>query len=109
MSITDEQKEYIQLVAKTTAQETVDKCIVKLPCKEHANKIDDHNKILHDGLKQTTERLEKEVKRLNEREEKRETEKRTGRQAFWRAFIIGIGVSGFGAILGMLITHFVGG
>ena len=103
MAITKEQKEYFKLLAQTTAQETVDKCISKLPCKSHIEKIDDHDRLLHNGLKQSVERLETEIKKMNGREEQKVTEQRTGRRAFWRAFSIGIGVTAIGAIIGYLI------
>lgn len=88
--------EYIEKTAQLAALEAVNGMKNSLPCKDNIKKIDDHDNILHNGLRAAMDTLSKAIIKLEKRMQdhlnehlERNRENERGRKAFWRAFAIG--------------------
>ena len=114
--MTKEQAEYMDKTAQLAALKAANALKDQLPCKEHIEKIDDHDNILHNGLKESVRALDKNVEKLNKKLDQHEKqhdeeqrEKIKGRRAFWRAVAIGVGISAFGTLFGFMVKTLLGG
>lgn len=123
MALTKTDKEYLDLkiknIVKDAAVKTAKEVIETMPCESMRAKVENHNNILHNGIKDSMDRLGNEVHKIDvkvddhiKKHEDDRKERAKDRGAFWRGFriaLISAATGGVFSVVTVFLTKYLGG
>jgi len=119
MALTKADREYLNLKIKNVSEETAKTVIKGLPCEEHGKLLQEHDRVLNDGIQRSVEvvngnvtKLEKAVNTHIKGHEKEVQEKTKGKRDFYKGVkltLLSTMIAGFFAIMAVVVAKLIGG